>query len=206
MPAGRESRAEVAVRAADDASEFERARRREEERPLVEAAIRGSAAAFEALYRLHVGHVHGLCLRMTAHPATAEDCTQETFVQAWRSLPSFGYRSAFGTWLHRIAVNAVLAHGRRRREATGADRPIDEVVADTLADPSLGEDAAVIDLEEAIRRLPPGARDVLVLTGIYGYSHEEAAAMLGLAVGTCKSQLHRARRLLGERLALEEEP
>ncbi len=193
------------MRAANDESEFERAHRLAEERRLVEAAIGGSTSAFERLYRLHVGHVHGLCLRMTAHPATAEDCTQETFVQAWRSLSSFGFRSAFGTWLHRIAVNSVLAHGRRRREATGADRPIDVVVADTLADPTLGEDAAVIDLEEAIRRLPPGARDVLVLTGIYGYSHEEAAAMLGLAVGTCKSQLHRARRLLGQQLAQQEE-
>jgi RNA polymerase sigma-70 factor (ECF subfamily) len=196
----------VQVRAADDDDELGRARRRSEERSLVDAAARGSTTAFEALYRLHVGHVHGLCLRMTAHPATAEDCTQETFVQAWRSLPSFGFRSAFGTWLHRIAVNAVLAQGRRRREATGGERSIDETVAETLADASLGDDAAVIDLEAAIRRLPPGAREVLVLTGIYGYSHEEAAAMLGLAVGTCKSQLHRARRLLGERLAHEERP
>lgn len=196
---------EVRVRASDDENEFERARRLAEERRLVEAAAGGSTAAFEALYRLHVGHVHGLCLRMTAHPATAEDCTQEAFVQAWRGLASFGHRSAFGTWLHRIAVNAVLAHGRRRREATGGERSIDEMVADTLEDASLGDDAAVMDLEAAIRRLPPGAREVLVLTGIYGYSHEEAAAMLGLAVGTCKSQLHRARRLLGERLAQEEE-
>jgi RNA polymerase sigma-70 factor (ECF subfamily) len=102
-------------------SEFERARRLAEERALVESARQGSRAAFESLYRNHVGKVYGLCLRMTANVATAEDCTQEVFIQAWRSLPGFENRSAFGTWLHRIAVNAALAQGRRRRERLGAD-------------------------------------------------------------------------------------
>ena len=186
-----------------DGSEFERARRASDERALVESAKHGSTAAFEALYRNHVGKVYGLCLRMTANRATAEDCTQEAFIQAWRNLPSFENRSAFGTWMHRIAVNAVLAQGRRRREQPGDDASVDEAV-DRLPDPGIGDDGDVIDLEQAIARLPAGARQVLVLVGLYGHSHEEAAAMLGLAVGTCKSQLHRARDLLGRRLAAEE--
>jgi RNA polymerase sigma-70 factor (ECF subfamily) len=180
-------------------SEIERARRVADERALVDSARRGAPAAFEALYRNHVGHVYGLCLRMTANPATAEDCTQEAFIQAWRSLPAFEGRAAFGTWLHRIAVNAVLAQGRRRREQVGADVPADEAAA-ALPDPSASNDGAMLDLEVAIARLPAGARQVLVLVGVYGHSHEEAAALLGIAVGTCKSQLHRARQLLGARL------
>jgi len=184
-------------------SEFERARRAAEERALVESAKGGSKAAFETLYRNHVGKVYGLCLRMTANRATAEDCTQEAFIQAWRSLPAFESRSAFGTWLHRIAVNAVLAQGRRRRERLGADASAeDEAVA--LADPAAGDAGTVLDLEAGMRRLPAGARQALVLVGLYGYSHEEAAQMLGVAVGTCKSQVHRARQLLGERLAATE--
>jgi len=184
-------------------SEIERARRVADEHALVDSARRGSAAAFEALYRNHVGHVYGLCLRMTANPATAEDCTQEAFIQAWRSLPAFEGRAAFGTWLHRIAVNAVLAQGRRRREQVGADVPADETAA-ALPDPSASNDGAVLDLEAAIARLPAGARQVLVLVGVYGHSHEEAAALLGIAVGTCKSQLHRARQLLDARLQARE--
>ena len=184
-------------------SEFERARRAAEERALVESAKRGSKAAFETLYRNHVGKVYGLCLRMTANRATAEDCTQEAFIQAWRSLPAFESRSAFGTWLHRIAVNAVLAQGRRRSERLGTSGSAeDEAVA--LPDPSVGDAGTVLDLEAGLRRLPVGARQALVLVGLYGYSHEEAAELLGVAVGTCKSQVHRARQLLGERLAVTE--
>jgi RNA polymerase sigma-70 factor (ECF subfamily) len=184
-------------------SEFERARRIAEERALVESAKRGSKAAFETLYRNHVGKVYGLCLRMTANRATAEDCTQEAFIQAWRSLPAFESRSAFGTWLHRIAVNAVLAQGRRRSERLGTSGSAeDEAVA--LPDPSVGDAGTVLDLEAGLRRLPVGARQALVLVGLYGYSHEEAAELLGVAVGTCKSQVHRARQLLGERLAVTE--
>jgi RNA polymerase sigma-70 factor (ECF subfamily) len=185
-------------------SEFERARRAADERALIDSAKAGSQAAFATLYRNHIGKVYGLCLRMTANHATAEDCTQEAFIQAWRSLPRFEGRSAFGTWLHRIAVNSVLAQGRRQRERVGDAEPADEV-ADRRADPSQGGEGGVLDLEQAIAALPPGARHALVLVGLYGHTHEEAAEMLGLAVGTCKSQLHRARRLIGEHLALPEE-
>ncbi len=189
MPTGREGTDEV-----------QRARDAAEERRLVAAAVDGSAPAFEALYRRHAARVHALCLRMTGHVATAEDCTQEAFIQAWRHLPRFETRSAFGTWLHRIAVNAVLQQKRRQREALGALDSAEREVADVMADPSAPDPARGCDLEWAIASLPRGARHVLVLVGLYGHSHEEAAEMLGLAVGTCKAQLHRARALLGARL------
>ena len=188
-----------------DENELDRARRKAAELALVGAAADGSVEAFETLYRQHSARVYGLCLRMCADPALAEDCTQEVFLQAWRSIGRFERRSNFGTWLHRIAVNAVLGQFRRRREpllaADAAEAALEESVTIDVA-AMQGEGP---DLEGAIASLPAGARHVLVLAGVYGYSHEETAAMLGVAVGTCKAQLHRARRLLGERLGLEEE-
>lgn len=166
----------------------------------VARACRGDVAAFESLYREHVGRVYGLCLRMTGQPAAAEDLTQDTFVNAWRSLPAYEGRSSFSTWLHRIAVNAVLAQRRRpqgRNEISLTDETGEQMdFADT---PALDE-ATPIDIERAIAALPPGARDIVVLHGVYGYSHEEAAGMLGIAVGTCKAQLHRARHLMRSRM------
>ena len=181
-------------------NDVERARDAAEERRLVAAAVGGSTPAFEALYRRHAGRVHALCLRMTGHVATAEDCTQEAFIQAWRHLPRFETRSAFGTWLHRIAVNAVLQQARRQHEVLGSADTVEREVADVLGDPSSTDPGRTRDIEAAIASLPPGARHVLVLVGLYGHSHEEAAGMLGVAVGTCKAQLHRARALLGARL------
>lgn len=209
MPAGRPATRRPAARwtlALDTAgTELDRARRAAEERRLVEEAVRGSTAAFEELYRLHVGRVHGLCLRMTAQRETAEDCTQEAFVQAWRNLPRFEARSGFGTWLHRIAVNAVLTHRRRRGESLAAAASIEDEAAELVEDTAAADPILLGDLETAVASLPAGARHVLVLAGVYGYSHEETAAMLGIAVGTCKAQLHRARQLLGRRLQLGEE-
>jgi RNA polymerase sigma-70 factor (ECF subfamily) len=180
--------------------ELQRAREAAEERRLVTSAADGSSAAFEQLYRRHSARIHGLCLRMTGNVATAEDCTQEAFLQAWRHLPRFETRSAFATWLHRIAVNSVLQHARRRGESLGAGDSIEREVADVLADHSTVDAGDSRDLEAAIAGLPPGARHVLVLVGLYGHSHEEASQLLGIAVGTCKAQLHRARALLGARL------
>ncbi len=185
-------------------TEIELARRAADERKLVAEAARGSKTAFEQLYRLHVGKVYGLCLRMTANVATAEDCTQEAFVQAWKSLPAFEQRSRYGTWLYRIAVNVALAQGRKRGESLGKHASADELAADTLADPAVADLGVLRDLEAGIASLPAGARRVLVLAGLYGYSHEETASMLGIAVGTCKAQLHRARQLLAARLYDEE--
>jgi RNA polymerase sigma-70 factor, ECF subfamily len=170
---------------------------------LVTRASRGDVGAFEDLYRQHVGRVYGLCLRMTGQPESAEDLTQDTFVNAWRSLPGYEGRSSFSTWLHRIAVNAVLA---RRRGPQGRNEVSMTDDAGEQMEFEAGEqmDAATpIDIERAIAALPPGARDVVVLHGVYGYSHEETAAMLGVAVGTCKAQLHRARHLMRARMAAE---
>lgn len=180
--------------------EVQRARDVAEERKLVAAAVDGSSRAFEALYRRHAARTYALCLRMTGQAATAEDCTQDAFVQAWRHLPRFETRSSFGTWLHRIAVNVVLQQVRRRRESLGAADSVEREVAEVLEDRHAADPAQSRDLEAAITSLPPGARHVLVLVGIYGHTHEEAADMLGIAVGTCKAQLHRARALLGARL------
>lgn len=169
---------------------------------LVERARAGDTRAFERLYREHTGRVYGLCLRMTREPQTAEDCTQETFINAWRALARFETRSSFGTWLHRIAVNVTLA--KRRKAAR--DEPIADVeVEEEGAEPvwTLETPVEVQEIEDAIGTLPEGARDALVLHALYGYSHTEAAQMLGVAEGTCKAQLHRARKLLRERLNVE---
>jgi RNA polymerase sigma-70 factor (ECF subfamily) len=170
---------------------------------LVSRACRGDVGAFEDLYRQHVGRVYGLCLRMTGQPESAEDLTQDTFVNAWRSLPGYEGRSSFSTWLHRIAVNAVLAKRRSpqgRNEVSMTDDVGEQMEFE--ANPAMDE-ATPIDVERAIAALPPGARDIVVLHGIYGYSHEEAATMLGIAVGTCKAQLHRARHLMRARMGSE---
>lgn len=172
---------------------------------LVAAARKGDMKAFERLYRLHSGKVLGLCLRMTRRRDVAEDCVQQTFIRAWRSLAAFEGRSAFGTWLHRIAVNEVLTY--QRNHGTRAESDSD-AVDDAHAEPvelQRGYDATeVMDVERALATLPPGSRHVVVLQTVYGYSHEEVAEMLGIAVGTCKAQLHRGRRLLRERMGLPE--
>ena len=162
-----------------------------------------SGQDFEDLYRAHSGQVYGLCLRLTGQPALAEDCTQECFIRAWRALPSFEGRSQISTWLHRIAVNTVFGLRRRRpgdalREAGALDEAAEQL-------PSGADAPGTIDIEAALGRLPQGARDVVVLVGIYGHSHEEAAGMLGIAIGTSKAQLHRGRRLLAQQLGIDVE-
>ena len=167
---------------------------------LVQRARSGDTRAFERLYREHAGKVYGLCLRMTRDTALAEDCTQETFVNAWRALDRFETRSSLGTWLHRIAVNVALG---KRRKATPVLVDSESVEVEDEAvetEWTLETPLEVNEIETAIGQLPQGARDVLVLYAIYGYSHAEAAEMLGVAEGTCKAQLHRARGLLRERL------
>lgn len=170
---------------------------------LVQRASRGDVRAFERLYRDNVGTVYGLCLRLTRHRANAEDCTQEAFINAWRSLDKFERRSAFSTWLHRIAVNVVLSRRRGGRESgTAAD--VVQSGSEPSAEPGVFDTPVEeAELERAIAALPEGARDVLVLSGIYGYTHAEVAQMLGVAEGTCKAQLHRARSLLQARLLQE---
>jgi RNA polymerase sigma-70 factor, ECF subfamily len=168
------------------------------DRALIERARRGDSRAFERLYREHVGRLHGLCLRMTRNPDQAADCVQDAFIKAWKALPKFEERASFSTWLHRIAVNTVLE--KRRGSVATAEMLVEDPTE--YEEPVMVLDTPVEEeeLEAAIQSLPQGARDALVLCGVYGYEHSEAASMLGIAVGTCKAQLHRARGLPKERL------
>lgn len=172
---------------------------------LVTRAREGDRAAFEQLYREHVGRVYALCLRLTADPVRAEEYTQDAFVRAWRKLAAFRGDSAFSTWLHRVAVNVVFQ--ARRSEKRRQARVVGSADVEGLvglggggAGGAGGMASLSIDLERAIRKLPPGARSVFVLHDIEGYKHAEIAALTGLAVGTLKAQLHRARKLLREAL------
>ena len=166
---------------------------------VVRRAQEGDVAAFEQLYRDNVNRVYALCLRISADPAKAEELTQDVFVRAWQRLGSFKGKSAFSTWLHRLAVNVVL--GERRSEGIRVARVFG---TDDLSIYETGgkvpDPGDRMDLERAIAKLPPGARSVFVLHDVEGYKHEEIAEMHGSAVGTCKAQLHRARRLLREAL------
>ena len=166
---------------------------------LVRRAQHDDRAAFDTLYAQHVGRVYAVCLRMSASRTEAERLTQDVFVRAWQRLRTFRGDSAFASWLYRLAVNVVLEDGRssRRRESRVAVLAEPEAL-DRRAHSS--KDDERMDLERAIASLPPGARQVLVLHDIEGYKHEEIARMTGTAIGSVKAQLHRARRLLRERL------
>jgi len=172
---------------------------------LVDRARRADVDAFEQLYRKHAGRVYALCLRLAADPVVARELTQDTFVKAWEALPRFRADASLSTWLHRIAVNAMLERrrGETRRAARvslAADEDEDEMdVAGTVLAPDV---ATAIDLERAIAALPPGVRRAFVLHEVEGYTHEEIATMTGLATGTLRAQLHRARQLLMRALSL----
>lgn len=166
---------------------------------LARRAQLGDEAAFESLYREHAGRVYALCLRLSGDRTRAGELTQDVFVRCWEQLKSFRGDSAFGTWLYRLAVNVVWTanRGDRRREARvlPVERP--DVLEKPRDAPAVG---LSLDLEQAIASLPEGAREVFVLFDVEGYAHEEIARMTGIAVGTSKAQLFRARRLLRERL------
>jgi RNA polymerase sigma-70 factor (ECF subfamily) len=166
---------------------------------IIAAAVGGDVGAFERLYRQFSPRIYGLCLRLTGQREAAEDCVQDAFVAAWRALPRFERRSLFSTWMQRIAVQTVLARRRGLKVTQEVGAP-EEGLPDA-ADPASG--TPPLDIERAITALPEGARQVLVLVGLYGYSHAEAADALGVAEGTCRAQLHRARGLLTAALGLE---
>jgi RNA polymerase sigma-70 factor (ECF subfamily) len=153
-------------------------------------------SGFEDLYRKHYRRVYSICLRMTGNVAEAEDLTQEVFIQLHRKLDSFRGESAFTTWLHRLTVNQVLMHFRKRSvksELTTEDGEMpDSVDPDTL-NPEAMPIVDRISLETAIAQLPPGYRTAFVLHDVEGYEHEEIARILGCSPGTSKSQLHKAR-------------
>ena len=168
---------------------------------LARSAAGGDSSAFEALYRRHAGRVHGVIARLVGYDrARAEDLTQDAFVRAWQALPAYRYESAFSTWLHRLAVNTALMDLRARRSRVQAHEGEDAFDEVGTVD-SAGHGAALsMDLERAVATLPPRARAVLVLYDVEGWKHEEIAEALGMAVGSSKAQLHRARGLLRARL------
>ncbi|WP_423925200.1 RNA polymerase sigma factor [Dokdonella sp.] len=171
-----------------------------EDGDLVRRASAGEVGAFEQLYRRHAGRVHGAVWRLSGmNPSRAEELTQEAFVRAWQKLGSFRFESAFSTWLHRLAVNVALMDLRKNNPEEAVDDATLEAACEPVHAFCAGERS---DLERAVASLPPRARAVLVLHDIEGWKHEEIGRELGMAVGSSKAQLHRARgllkRMLGE--------
>lgn len=158
------------------------------------------AQEFERLYRAYAGRVYALCRRLSGDPVRAEDLVQETFLRVWERIGTFEGRSRFSTWLYRLAVNratdVLRAEIRRSLHETPGEPAEDAMPVARGADPGVR-----IDLEAAIGALPAGARFVFVLHDVEGYGHEEIAEFGGFTVGTSKSQLYRARRLLREMLS-----
>ena len=166
---------------------------------LARDAGKGDMAAFEELYRRHNRRVYSVCLRMTHNVSEAEDLTQEVFIQLFRKIGSFRGDSAFTTWLHRLTVNQVLMHFRKRsvkleKTTEEGDTPIQIVTGSENPDRMPIIDR--ISLDRATSQLPPGYRSVFILHDVEGHDHEEIAKILGVAVGTSKSQLHKARMKL----------
>jgi RNA polymerase sigma-70 factor (ECF subfamily) len=174
--------------------------RRAAEWRLVQQAQSGDLQAFERLYRENERRVFALCLRLSSNPGLAEELTQEVFIRAWKKLGSFRGESAFSSWLFPLTVNVARSERRSRMRRLARVFPTDDVAAlEPTPRPPTPETG--FDLEMAMATLPPGARAVFVLHDVEGRTHEEIASLLGLASGTSKAQLHRARKLL--RKALE---
>jgi len=177
------------------------------EADFIERAKLGDAQAFQALYDKHKRRVYSLCLRMTANTAEAEDLTQEAFLQLYRKIGTFRGESAFSTWLHRLSVNVVLMHLRKKNlpvvsleETTQAgedDTPKKDFGAEDLA---LAGSIDRLQLQKAVDDLPPGYRMIFVLHDVEGYEHNEIASIVGCSIGNSKSQLHKARMKLRDLL------
>jgi RNA polymerase sigma-70 factor, ECF subfamily len=163
---------------------------------LCQMATGGNIAAFEVIYQRYHRRTYSLCLRMSNSQTEAEDLTQEVFIQLFRKAGSFRGDSAFSTWLHRLTVNQVLMHFRRRsvkNEKVSEDGEMPEQTVQGTADPNKMPVVDRIALKKAIAQLPNGYRNVFVLHDVEGYEHEEVSRMLRISVGTSKSQLHKAR-------------
>jgi len=163
----------------------------------------GDAAAFEYLYNLHFRRVYGVCLRMVKNPAEAEDLTQQAFLQLFRKIGTFRGESGFSTWLHRVTVNIVLMHLRRKkptellaedleRTSPNGEGPREHGSSDT----SMLGAIERLNLMRAIRKLPAGYKKVFLMYDVIGYEHSEIAGLLGCSIGCSKSQVHKARKRL----------
>lgn len=166
---------------------------------VVRRAQQGDVDAFEMLYRSHAPAVHALCRRMIGDDGEARDLVQDVFVRAWQRLPTFRGQSALSTWMHRLAVNVVLEQMRSTKR--DVNRFIDDADHDALPAHPTSPDARM-DIDRAVAKLPAGARIVFVLHDVHGYSHDEIAQMTGIAAGTARAQLFRARRALMRLLEL----
>lgn len=166
----------------------------------IRRAQAGDVDAFELLYREHAGRIFALCLRLQAgDSADATELMQDVFIKAWRRISTFRGDCAFTSWLHRMTVNTMLENARSDRRRIARVLPMD----DTSLLPGAARSSGVelrMDMENAIASLPKGARLAFVLHDVEGYQHQEIAEQLSVSVGTIKAQLHRARRLLRERL------
>ena len=177
------------------------------EADLIERAKLGDAEAFQGLYDKHKRRVYSLCLRMTANTAEAEDLAQEAFLQLYRKIATFRGESAFSTWLHRLSVNVVLMHLRKKSlpvvsleettQGTEEDSPKKDFGAEDLA---LAGSIDRMQLQRAVDSLPPGYRMIFVLHDVEGYEHNEIAKIAGCSIGNSKSQLHKARMKLRDLL------
>lgn len=175
---------------------------------LCQRAAAGDLAAFEIVYEKYHRRTYSLCLRMTASQTEAEDLTQEVFIQLFRKIGSFRGDSAFSTWLHRLTVNQVLMHFRRRsvkNEKTTEEGEMPEQAVTGTGNPNRMAVVDRIALKNAISQLPNGYRRVFVLHDVEGFEHEEVARIMGISVGTSKSQLHKARLKLRVLLLQENE-
>ena len=175
------------------------------EKRQVDRARAGDRLAFEQLYRSHCDRIYALCWRMCGGDrGLAEDMVQEAFIRAWNKLHLFKGDSKFGTWLHRLAVNVVLSDKRIRVKRVQREQPMEAETERVM----VGQKDVIAglrkDLESAIAGLPERARTVLVLYDIEGYQHQEIAEMTGMAVGSSKAQLHRARKLVRDVLTEHE--
>src|SRR3954466_6411745 len=158
---------------------------------VVRRAQQGDVPAFEILYKFHAASVFALCRRMTGDEREARELVQDVFVRAWERLRTFRGESSLFTWLHRLAVNVVLGHLR-----SSSRHPTAELQDDIAGSGSSDGIDDRLDLDAAVARLPAGARTVFVLHDIHGYSHDDIAQMTGIAPGTARAQLWRARRAL----------
>jgi RNA polymerase sigma-70 factor (ECF subfamily) len=176
---------------------------------LAQSAAKGDMQAFEELYTRHHRRVYSLCLRMTQSVPEAEDLMQEVFIQLFRKIGSFRGDSAFTTWLHRLTVNQVLMHFRKRSvrdEKTTEEGEVPEQVVTGTDNPKTMPVVDRIALDKAIAKLPPGYKTVFILHDVEGHEHEEIARILGCSVGTSKSQLHKARMKLRGLLTQQHKP
>jgi len=194
------------------ASTQSRASKAASDAELIARAQRGDEEAFGALFEVHKRRVYSLCLRMTGDTAEAEDLAQEAFLQLFRKIATFRGESAFSTWLHRLVVNVVLMHLRKKglqqvsldEPDASQDEPLKREYGDD--DKRLLHSIDRITLSRAIDGLPPGYRAVLVLHDVEGYEHNEIAQILNCSVGNSKSQLHKARLKLRELLRSQRLP